>query len=440
MLRCTKGVYDDSSSPGFRTAAVSESIAAFPRQAQLNLNRIVMNYGGVSDSVRAGQGNSPRGILRVVVYSDMIFAIRTFRCSDLCDGRGDVSFVHTYIFTDGGARMDRTYILEHPEVLTRRESFDVYEKAARRSGGLSGGNPVLIDDKLIMPLPTTLDPGEVLRRAGMRQDDFVQLINALAMRISRGGWTALLLPGITARDWDESEGSLLGEQVLAGIMKLLPACLRGFFSGVSYWNEIPSDKHLQDIQLRILSGSSQTGLDEDEVSLVDLQRGEIRIGTVQSDGTFGSYLWEIASDPSALRQFHLFFADMFGTEVDRLLKMPRLMDALTQLFFVRIGRETDWEALLKTLLEQLEKQLKFFPALTLEITRLIGKICTLPKINRSLEQYLLRVACTPGTSALLGRGCVDYLLHAVECDDACPETIQYLAEGILEDVSFQQYL
>ena len=433
ILRCANGVYDHANIAGLKTAAVSENVGSLQSARQQELNKVISEHAAFPDvSVRSGSGEN-RGVLRLLEYRGVLMVLRTFRVHDLCDTGGSVSFTHTYMIADDNTGEDRLNLLRRPESFCNLASFDNYKAvAARTEGGLNSGNPVKVNPALKMPdesLPKF--DGSIFEQCGIDKEIFAELIAAVCQRVSSKGWVALMTPNITEQSWEEHGGSLEGEQLIAAIIALLPDCITRFFGAVSYWNDNPTDDKLKDYQFRILSGKFADNLNESEISLFDLQRGNISSGV--SAGSFGRYLWDIKDDAAEIKKFHNFITIAFGKRVDKIAKMPALMDALTELYKFTEGIEIDEQATLAAFLLSIGTSIPMFPAIYKGVAMLIfsikesGQPC-----SDKLENVIMTLLKNPDTRKMkvCYENLIIILMHSVNLGTAKEKTIAMIAEQL----------
>ena len=433
ILRCAKGVYDHAAVAGLKTAAVSSSISSLQGPRQQELNKVISEHAQFPDThVRSGSGEN-RGVLRLFEYRGVLMALRTFRVHDLCDTGGSVSFTHTYMIADDNTGADRQYLLKHPESFCALECFDNYKTvAARTEGGLNSGNPVPVNEKLKMPdkdLPKF--DGKIFEECGLSEDTFAQLISAVCQHVSSKGWIALITPNITEKSWDEHGGSLEGEKLIAGIIALLPDCITRFFSAVSYWNDNPADDCLKDYHLRVLSGKYDENLVDNEISLFNLR--DNKINTEVQPGSFGRYLWKIKDSAEEIEKFHNFITGAFGKNVDKIAKMPAIMDALTDLYLFMNKEKIDEQAALSSFLLSIGTSLPIFPNIYKGVAMLIrsvkegGELC-----SDKLESVIMQLLKNPDTKKLNScyENLISILMHSVNSGTAKDKTIAMIGEQL----------
>lgn len=440
LLRCTKGYYDKSLTPGLKTAAVSDAFANLPNSEQVDLNSAIINYAKMPDTMEVPGCTSNRGILRVVNYDDVLFAIRTFRVSDRCTGSGSVSFSHTYVFTD----QDRYNMLDCPYAMINREKYyDEYASVERRCDGLSSGNPIEINYDLSIHNDFEYsDDSKLFNSLNIDKKTFVSIINAICYRVSYRGTVALLLPDITKDTWEAEGGSILGERVLAAVIRILPKCVSRFFSGISYWNESPSYDGIKDITFRVMSGRIQEGLKSSEVSLIDLQKNNISIGDVESNGVFAEYLWSIINNKEELRRFHGYIEELFGEYVDDIPKMPTIMDMVTEMFLYEktiaepLSRTKDYSALMVQIFKNFGIKILYFPKIE-EIARsLMSNIIANKSGSSLLEKYIIQVLKHKNSKNVSFRDeMISYIMMCLENDSVTKETVDYVVECLLQEGS-----
>lgn len=444
-LRCRIGVYDRSATPGMKTAAVSESIHALELSAQEKLNQAVVNYSKIPDTVAAPniqeadnklQRNN-RGILRVFRMNDAYIAVRTFRVKDRCTFSGNVSFSHSYIFTN----QEKADILRYPEALTTLENYDSYDAVDARSGGLNQSNPIPINTELVMPgSAAAVDAASAF--SDFEKNEFIAYIAALCYRISASGSVALLLPGIDSQLWNVEGGSKKGEQILSATMRLLPDCLVRFFSGVSYWDETVRYDGVKNLRLLILSGSNMDSLDETSYSVIDLRHRRLSCKGFSYSGEFGSFLWDNKDDLSEIDAFHTFIKELFGKYVDSIKKLPILMDTVTQCYLYKHGKNADGQTdpikILKNILSLFNAaMLMKFPKILEIVNELFQKVIYSGGCDTELEKKLVALTAPPGASALgdLYDNMNAVLLHQIRSGKASAETEKFALTKITGDPS-----
>lgn len=433
ILRCAKGAYDSTAVPGLKTAAVSANIKALQPERQQELNRIISEHATFPDSSAKSGVRENRGVLRLFVYRGVLMAMRTFRVHDLCDTGGTVSFTHTYMIADDNAGEDRKYLLAHPESFSSLPCFDDYKKVAERTeGGLSSGNPVPVNEGLVMPNKDLEKFNDtIFERCGFDEDTFARMISAICMRVSSKGWVALIAPNIDESTWENHGGSPYGEYLLTGIIALLPPCITRFFSAVSYWNGNPFDDCLKDYTFRILSGKHTDNLRDGEVSLVDMQNGYIAPDLTA--GTFGRYLWQIKSNAEEIEKFHNFIAVAFGKHVDKIAKMPAIMDALTELYLFMEGETVDEQSTLASFLLQIGTSIPMFPAIYKGVAMLIFSIRESgAPCSDKLESVIMTLLKNPDTKKLkvCYENMIILLMHSISVGTAKDKTIAMIVEQL----------
>ncbi len=433
ILRCTKGCYDSTAIAGLKTAAVSENVSSFPSPRQQELNKVISEHAAFPDvSVRSGSEDN-RGVLRLFGYRGVLMAMRTFRVHDLCDTGGSVSFTHTYMIADDNTGEDRKYILDHPESLSTLSCFDDYKSVAERTeGGLKSGNPVKVNSSLKMPdrdLPKF--DGGVFERCGIDRETFATIIAAICHHVSTKGWIGLMTPNITEQTWDAQGGSYEGEQIITGIMALLPDCITRFFSAVSYWNDNPVSDVVKDYQLRILSGKFTENLIDKDISLFDLQHGQIN--TEVQPGAFGRYLWDIKDNPEEIEKFHNSITMAFGKNVDKIAKLPSLMDALTELHKMISGQQIDEQATLAEFLVSIGLSLPAFPTIYKSTAMLImGMKDRQEPCSDKLESVIMTLLKKPDVQKLkvCYENLISLLMISINAGTAKEKTISMIAEQL----------
>ena len=426
ILRCAKGCYDNAAVAGLKTAAVSANVSGFPLPRQQELNKVISEHAAFPDaSVRSGS-NDNRGVLRLFGYRGVLMAMRTFRVHDMCDTGGSVSFTHTYMIADDNTGDDKKYILAHPESLAALSCFDDYKNVAERTeGGLNSGNSIKVNESISMPdksLPKF--DGSIFERCGFDRETFAQLISAICKHVSSKGWVAVMTPNITEQTWDAEGGSADGEMLIAGIMALLPDCVTRFFSAVSYWNDNPLSDVMKDYTFRILSGKYSENLVDKEISLFDLQRGIVN--TDVKAGAFGRYLWDIKDDPEEIEKLHQTFTLSFGKNVDKIAKLPTIMDALTEIHKHINGTKIEEQAPLAEFLMSIGLSMPAFPVIYKSAAMLIkaiqesGEPC-----SDRLENVITNFIKNPDAAKLKGvyENLIALLMHTINVGTAKEKTI-----------------
>lgn len=436
LMRCTKGVYDNSTSPGVKTAAISEEIASLPQRVQGELNRVITSLAKMPDITATGGRTINRGILRIVHYKDVLLAMRTFRISDLCTHSGNVSFTHTYIFT-GEERND---ILSHPESLIHLESFDNYANVNERCGGLSSKKPVPINKNLVMPVKK-LSPVSSSIFDEFSPQVFQGLINALCQRISSAGSVIMLLSDVTPSEWEISGGSEKGEKLIVALMRLLPDCITRFFSAVSFWNEDTLYDALKEIKFRIYSGKSVSGLESTDISLLNLQKNEFS-SDITPNGHFAEYLFQIKNSPEAIDEFHQFITNVFGENVDKIRKLPSVMNLVTDLFYFQKGMihsKDEIEKVLISLLKQMGTSLTLFPQMELLAEKMFTYL-TNDACSKPLETIILQLMKQEGAKNICFYSKMSECLIAnYFLDRAEPETSDFVVKFLYSTPEYQQW-
>ena len=433
ILRCSNGVYDHANVAGLKTAAVSDIIGKLSSARQQELNKVISEHATFPDAAVKSGASENRGVLRMFAYRGVLMAMRTFRVNDLCDNRGTVSFTHTYMIADDDSGQDRRYLLAHPESFCNLSSFDNYQKVAERTeGGLNSGSPVPVDESLKMPdkdLPKF--DGSVFEQCGIDRETFAQIVSAICTHVSSKGWVALTTYNITEQSWEEHGGSPDGEKIITALIALLPDCITRFFSAVSYWNDNPKDDLLSDYKFRILSGKYTDGLNDGEISLFDLQHGVINSDA--QAGSFGRYLWDIKDDAEAIEKFHNFMTVAFGKNVDKIAKLPAIMDALTELYKFTEGETIDEQAALAAFLLSIGTSIPMFPAIYKGVAMLIfsiresGEPC-----SDKLESVIMTLLKNPDTKKLkvCYENMIILLMHSVNVGTAKEKTIAMITEQL----------
>ena len=435
ILRCAKGCYDSTAIAGLKTAAVSDNVSEFPSPRQQELNKVISEHAAFPDApVRSGKGEN-RGVLRLFGYRGVLMAMRTFRVHDLCDTGGSVSFTHTYMIADDNTGEDRKYLLAHPESLANLASFDSYKKvAARTEGGLNGGKDVKVNAKLKMPnkdLPRF--SGSIFEECGFDREKFAQLISAVCHHVSTKGWIALMTPNITEQAWTDNGGSEEGEKLITSLIALMPDCLTRFFNAVSYWNYNPTDDLMKDYHLRVLSGKYTEKLVDKDISLFDLQHD--KINTDVQPGSFGRYLWDIKDKPEEIEKFHNFMTVAFGKRVDKIAKMPVIMDALTDLYLFTEGEDIDEQSILASLLISIGTSIPLFPAIYKGVAMLIYSIKeSSDPCSDKLENVIMTFLKNPDAKKM--KTCYEnliiILMQSVNLGTAKEKTIAMIVEQLNE--------
>ncbi|MBQ1546447.1 MAG: hypothetical protein IIZ59_02815 [Clostridia bacterium] len=437
ILRCAKGCYDHTSAPGLKTAAVSENIISLQGPRQQELNKVISEHAQFPDVSAKGSGGENRGVLRLFEYRGVLMALRTFRVHDLCDTGGTVSFTQTYMIADDNTGDDRQYLLKHPESFCSLPCFDNYKDVAKRTeGGLSSGNPVPVKKKHGMPnkkLPRF--DSKIFEKCGFTEETFAKFVSSVCRHVSSKGWVAVVAPNITEKSWDEQGGSLEGEQLITAVMALMPDCIARFLNAVSYWNDNPSDDCLKDYHLRVLSGKFTDGLVDAEISYFNFVKNIVN--TDSSAGSFGKFLWKIKDDAEKVAKFHDFIEAAFGKNVDKIAKMPALMDALTELYIFTNDDikepEIDRQMTLSAFLVSIGTSLPVFPniykgtALLINAVRESGELC-----SDKLENVIMQLLKNPDIVKLNScyENLIGILMHSVNSGTAKEKTVTMIGEQL----------
>lgn len=192
ILRCKRGCFEMAGAAGFKSAGISENLRNQPNIKTLDQEiRKVLTWSDKQTIGTMLPGLQNRGVLRIYRFNGMTFVSRSFPVKDLCTNSGDVPFHQTYVLTEN----DQKKFLEVPECVLNRKNYDVYEDLDQRSGTLSSGNPVVVNEKLdIFSDIQALSPYDVFSKCGFDEDSFSKLISAICDRVSGNGNVALVLP------------------------------------------------------------------------------------------------------------------------------------------------------------------------------------------------------------------------------------------------------
>ena len=433
ILRCAKGCYDSTAAAGLKTAAVSDNVSAFPNPRQQELNKVISEHAAFPDlSAKTGSGEN-RGVLRLFEYRGVLMAMRTFRVHDLCDTTGSVSFTHTYMIADDENSEDRKYVLAHPISLATLKCFDDYKKVSERTeGGLNSGNPITVNTAVKMPdKDLARFDTKIFKKCGFDRETFALMVSAICHHVSTKGWIGLVTPNITPETWNETGGSADGEMLLAGFYSLLPDCITRFLNAVSYWDQNPSDDFVKDYHLRILSGKYTDGLIDKDISYINLK--EKKTNTEVSAGNFGRFLWDIKNKPDEVEKFHNYITAAFGKRVDKIAKMPIIMDALTDLYKFTEGDPIDEQVALAAFLQSIGTSIPLFPAIYKGVSMLVVSVKDSEEaFSDKLENVITTLLKNPDTRKM--KTCYDkfitLVMRSVTLGTAKDKTIQMIVEQI----------
>ncbi|MBR2283430.1 MAG: hypothetical protein IJ874_03280 [Ruminococcus sp.] len=430
LMRCINGAYSSSKTAGFKTAAVSKSIAAMSSGAQSELDREIIMNAAVPDALTVGgTPDNNRGIVHWIPYKDLIFLMRIRRVSDLCTYSGTVSFVQTYILSGS----EKQVLLKYPELLTELERFDRYSEVDKRCGGLSGASPISVNEQLDLLSDPPEFNSSCLEEAGFDRESFARLISAVCVSICRNTYIDLIPKNVSPSDWQTEGGSLSGERLIAAILRLLPDFLSARLSCTSYWNDDPEYSGLDGIKLRVLSGARTDGLKKSYVSLYDLKNGDIS-DTNAEPGAFGRRLWELRNDREGLEGFHAAIDEVLGEKGGQMIKLPEVMDMLTEAVMYREGRAVDHRGLLCRLLSNIGSSLPEFP----ELDRIAGELINeaaadSSDVDEELEQLFLEMTEECGGSWSHSSGMAACLLSRIERGISASGTAERMAELVPAD-------
>ncbi|MDE5558219.1 MAG: hypothetical protein K2J32_11120 [Ruminococcus sp.] len=431
ILRCKKGEYDQSLSAGLKTASVSEGIKNLPSVKQKEIEKIISKYALFPDISKGGIIEN-RGILRIIQKKAMLLALRTFRVCDLCDNRGDVSFTHTYIFVGD----ERTFILENPESLCNLSGYDDYADIDSRCGGLSNGKEILISGKIVMPDKSLKLQGGIFEECGFDKSSFSKLISDLCTHIFSKGSVAVIPFDCSEKEWDNYGGSEKGEKFICGLISLLPNCITRFFSGVSYWNEDPFDDTINEYKLRILSGRYSDNLTRNGTSVFDMRTG--RIFSSASESTFGNYLWDNRNNHDEIRAFHLYISGLFGENVDKIVKLPVIMDAVTELYLKSKSDDYDVTNAISIFTLMVGVSLPVFPKIYRNISeQLVNLKNSNGKIPENLETSIVTLLKNKDSKNL--SNCYETYIYLIFKNiligNAKDESILFITENIIDSTN-----
>jgi hypothetical protein len=345
QLRCRTGSYN-SAGLGYKTAAVSRDFMSLPDSTRADLDSAIKEYSSFPDHARRNDryGENNRGILRIINYNGFLMAIRNFRVYDQCDTMGTVSYVCTLIFSDNDADM----IMKRPWLLTYLRYFQLYEDLAARCD-LSSAAPVTVDEQYTEMLRYDLNARSAPRHTVTRLINhvyFSRVISCLAHRAYTGltsGMTALTHPNISSADWENTGGSLIGEEILAEILRLLPDVLKRQFSGVSYWNFSPTHDSFSPsgigsflkrppVDLRLITWDNNdigTITDNSNNMLIDSKRGVVRNLPADTDNSFGTILWALSDSEELLHDFYSYINGILNKPE---MYKPKLLDIAANMF------------------------------------------------------------------------------------------------------------
>ena len=393
ILRCKRGCFETAGAAGFKSAGISENLKNQPYIKTLDQEiRKVLTWSDKQTIGTMLPGLQNRGVLRIYRFNGMTFVSRSFPVKDLCTNSGDVPFHQTYVLTEN----DQKKFLEVPECVLNRKNYDVYEDLDQRSGTLSSGNPVVVNEKLnIFSDIQPLSPYDVFSKCGFDEDSFSKLISAICDRVSGNGSVALVLPQIDATEWETTGGSFLGEQILVALYKVLPNCLTRFLSGVSYWN---SDvRYIESLKFIVASSEVADALYKDSISLIDLKHQVIR--NVGNSLLFGKLLWNAMKNEESLKNIHAFISDLFGEKIDQIKKTSLVMDTVAEIYLYKNQQwnNSDLTALIARILGLFKKSILNFPKIDQYCGEMLHVIKQNPSYNLQIEKVASEFVQTAGT-------------------------------------------
>ena len=404
ILRCKRGCFETAGAAGFKSAGISENLRNQPNIKTLDQEiRKVLTWSDKQTIGTMLPGLQNRGVLRIYRFNGMTFVSRSFPVKDLCTNSGDVPFHQTYVLTEN----DQKKFLEVPECVLNRKNYDVYEDLDQRSGTLSSGNPVVVNEKLdIFSDIQALSPYDVFSKCGFDEDSFSKLISAICDRVSGNGNVALVLPQIDATEWKTTGGSFLGEQILVALYKVLPNCLTRFLSGVSYWN---SDvRYIESLKFVVASSEIADALYKDSISLIDLKHRVIR--NVGNSLLFGKLLWNAMQNEESLKSVHAFISDLFGEKIDQIKKTSLVMDTVAGIYLYKYQRwnNSDLTALTARILGIFKKNILNFPKIDQYCGEMLSVIKQNPSYNLQIEKVASEFVQTAGIHV---SACYDPLMY-----------------------------
>ena len=408
ILRCKRGCFETAGAAGFKSAGISENLRNQPNIKTLDQEiRKVLTWSDKQTIGTMLPGLQNRGVLRIYRFNGMTFVSRSFPVKDLCTNSGDVPFHQTYVLTEN----DQKKFLEVPECVLNRKNYDVYEDLDQRSGTLSSGNPVVVNEKLdIFSDIQALSPYDVFSKCGFDEDSFSKLISAICDRVSGNGNVALVLPQIDATEWKTTGGSFLGEQILVALYKVLPNCLTRFLSGVSYWN---SDvRYIESLKFVVASSEIADALYKDSISLIDLKHRVIR--NVGNSLLFGKLLWNAMQNEESLKSVHAFISDLFGEKIDQIKKTSLVMDTVAGIYLYKYQR---WN----------NSDLTALTALTARILGIFKKnILNFPKIDQYCGEMLSVIKQNPSYNLQIEKVASEFVQTAGIHVSACYDPLMYI--------------
>lgn len=334
IMRCRMGYFDlksFSSSTGFKTAAISNELQELEKR-NINLFQYIISIlerrSLLPDALlRPKYCSDSRGIVRITQVNNYTLICRSFRVGDKCDLRGTITFSHNYLLSDE----ERTLFFNQPEIILDRWNFDCYDEIASRSS-LNEAKPVNVNQRLsLFNNVSPLSDNSILEQLGFTKDVFAKFIASLCDKVSGGGTVVLLTDGIGTDLWDSEGGSLLGEQFLAVLYRIMPKCITHYMGAVSFWNNDALHYSLEGIHL-IIADEYSNALIKDSISLFSLSESNFQLRNISKYNELGVFIWENRNNPAMLKGFDGFIHELLGDKSNQFLKYSDTMDVLLDLY------------------------------------------------------------------------------------------------------------
>lgn len=340
-MRCRYGAYDKTGTRGLRIAAVSQSIRTLPKREREDLDNLICDNTQFPDGVTAG-GNqqSNYGVLRILNEDNTNLVIsRTSRVMDKLSNSGSSLFAHSFVFQDD----DRLLALRSISVFANRSYFEQYSDVVLRSNSFSSAVDVNeeINLRMLHQLEEYQPESINFEHYGFTQELFERLIEDICNLFSQDSENHIDRITIRAKevlksDWTTVGGSEIADKLLVSLYQALPLCLSRFLSGISYWETSLNSTEIKNYTLRIIPEDHPQKV-EDEINLVT--HSTSRVGRSR----YGRLVWECCTKPDELLKLNAFIAEMFGPNVDMIVKIPPIMDIMARLY-LRLIRKDDSES------------------------------------------------------------------------------------------------
>jgi|GEM_PF-6961670 len=215
--------------------------------------------------------------------------IRNFRVYDMItDRKSEVPYSHAYILTE----KEHKSFLNNPQPAFDYNNFMLYpDFVEREKSNKSAPGDVDIEYGNRFLASSSLFSFDIFKEAGFNETLFCSLIDCIIEVIEFGGNVAVLLP--------EENKLSTAENIMLGIIKLLPKTLRKKFNAISCWVKKSSDEYHMYFPTEI-DEAERAELLRDGVFIIDLIQGE---SSINSRSKFSELLWDSLEFSDKINRF-----------------------------------------------------------------------------------------------------------------------------------------